>query len=862
MIIRELHIDSFQGLSERSFPLADGINVICGPNESGKSSLADFIFFMFYGIVTRADAQHFPSLETGKAAGSLLAELSDKERSRISVQLPRLVRIEREYIHRRRDSVRLLDGETYAELNIPRSPGETIFGISAPVMRSTSYVSQLGGHGVDGKDLGGAIENIMFAADESIDISKALARLDAARATLKHKNGGGGLIPTLREEHDKLLLERSRAEEGAEQISRLEGELGSCEEKCRASDERVERARGRVEYCELQAALLGASSADSLRERLASLDDEAAQTAAEAEYDGYYPDEEYIRRLRGLDSRISELRRSTGAATGGEQSDEETNGESGYDTRTRVNIPAAASRGTRSAAARNAASRSPRPDGQSPELLQLRAAVREAGGAEQLEHRIESSFTKKRIYLITSLILLAVFAFGVFCTAYLATEQGLSKMTLAAAGVSLCAMIVAAVTIGARRRAISEYYSLLMSTGAVDMLDLFRMLDELDRTGSYDGASDGTDGYDDADGYSEGGYGSDGNYDSDGGYNSEGCDSDDGESGKAGSAPAFDSRGVFVASDAETELYALEEELAAELARWGKASLSDAMSAYSKLNIRLGEIESERRHCTELLDASGDDGDDELRARQQQRADELAPLIRPDIAAGICDSELPPSERRRAAERYGRDVKKELEFELSARASLDERRHALRLSLAELRAASLPLAEIAERLCENEARLGEAERRYKGIVLALQRLEGAGTAIHGMLAPELTERVSSITRALTDGRYDRVGIDSDFTMHFSLASGARTVDDGYLSGGTKDAAYIALRLALTEQLCRNASPVMIYDESFCRIDDDRLVSLLGELARSGGDQTLILSSNDREIKALSAIGCGYSTAML
>ena len=186
----------------------------------------------------------------------------------------------------------------------------------------------------------------------------------------------------------------------------------------------------------------------------------------------------------------------------------------------------------------------------------------------------------------------------------------------------------------------------------------------------------------------------------------------------------------------------------------------------------------------------------------------------------------------------------------------------LRLSLAELRAASLPLAEIAERLCENDARLAEAERRYNGIMLALERLGGAGNAIHGMLAPELTERVSSITHALTDGRYDRVGIDSDFTMHFSLASGSRTVDDGYLSGGTKDAAYIALRLALTEQLCRCASPVMIFDESFCCIDDDRLVSLLGELKRSGGDQTLILSSNDRETKALGKLGCGYSAAML
>lgn len=839
MIIRELHIDSFEGLSSRTFPLADGINVICGPNESGKSSLADFIFFMFYGVVSRTDAQHFPSLETGRAAGSLLAELSDDERARIATPLPHLIRIEREYIHRRRDSVRVFDGETFAELSLPRSPGETVFGISATVMRSTSYVSQIGGHCVDGKDLGSAVENIMFSADESIDISKALSRLDAARAVLRHKNGGGGLIPTLQSEHDKLMLERSRAEESANQIAKLENELGVCEEKCHASDERVERARGRVEYCELQASLLGASSADSLRERIAALEEEAEHTRDDATVNGFYPDEEYIRSLRGLDDRVSELRRSMSASVLRHDG-----------TETRTDIP-------RTRAGASAGGR--RSSTETPELRQLREAVRNAGGAEQLEHRIESSFTRKRIYFITSLILLAVFAFSVFCTAYLASQSGLSKLTLAAAGVSLCAMIVAAVTIGARRRAISEYYSLLMSTGAVDMLDLYRMLDELDRSNGY--ADD--DGIEDDEDNADGAYGG---YDSEDGYVPGGdYDANDGtDTDSVYGSGSFDSRGQFIASntDTETELYKLEEQLNARLAEWGKSSLSDAMSAYSKLNFRLGEIESERRHCAELLDASGDDGDGELRARQLQRIDQLAPFIRPDIAAGTCDSELPPSERRRAAERYGRDAKKELEFELSARASLDERRHMLRLSLAELRAASLPLAEIAERLCENDARLAEAERRYNGIMLALERLGGAGNAIHGMLAPELTERVSSITHALTDGRYDRVGIDSDFTMHFSLASGSRTVDDGYLSGGTKDAAYIALRLALTEQLCRCASPVMIFDESFCRIDDDRLVSLLGELERSCGDQTLILSSNDRETKALGKLGCGYSAAML
>lgn len=839
MIIRELHIDSFEGLSSRTFPLADGINVICGPNESGKSSLADFIFFMFYGVVSRTDAQHFPSLETGRAAGSLLAELSDDERARISTPLPHLIRIEREYIHRRRDSVRVFDGETYAELSLPRSPGETVFGISATVMRSTSYVSQIGGHCVDGKDLGSAVENIMFSADESIDISKALSRLDAARAVLRHKNGGGGLIPTLQSEHDKLMLERSRAEESADQISKLENELGVCEEKCHASDERVERARGRVEYCELQASLLGASSADSLRERIAALEEEAEHTRDDATVNGFYPDEEYIRSLRGLDDRASELRRSMSASALRHDG-----------TETRTDIPRA--RAGASAGGRRSST-------ETPELRQLREAVRNAGGAEQLEHRIESSFTRKRIYFITSLIMLVVFALGVFCSAYLANDEGLSTPTLLVAGLSLCAMVLAAVMIGARRKAISEYYSLLMSTGAVDMLDLYRMLDELDRSNGY--ADD--DGIEDNEDNADGAYGG---YDSEDGYVPGGdYDANDGtDADSVYGSGSFDSRGQFIASntDTETELYKLEEQLNARLAEWGKSSLSDAMSAYSKLNIRLGEIESERRHCAELLDASGDDGDGELRARQLQRIDQLAPFIRPDIAAGICDNELPPSERRRAAERYGRDAKKELEFELSARASLDERRHMLRLSLAELRAASLPLAEIAERLCENDARLAEAERRYNGIMLALERLGGAGNAIHGMLAPELTERVSSITHALTDGRYDRVGIDSDFTMHFSLASGSRTVDDGYLSGGTKDAAYIALRLALTEQLCRCASPVMIFDESFCRIDDDRLVSLLGELERSCGDQTLILSSNDRETKALGKLGCGYSAAML
>ena len=50
MIIKTLNIISFGGLRNRVIDLSDGVNVISGANESGKSSAAMFIKFIFYGL--------------------------------------------------------------------------------------------------------------------------------------------------------------------------------------------------------------------------------------------------------------------------------------------------------------------------------------------------------------------------------------------------------------------------------------------------------------------------------------------------------------------------------------------------------------------------------------------------------------------------------------------------------------------------------------------------------------------------------------------------------------------------------------------------------------------------------------------
>ena len=53
MIIKKINIVSFGTLSGFSCELSDGINIISGANESGKSTILAFIRFVLYGLPSR-----------------------------------------------------------------------------------------------------------------------------------------------------------------------------------------------------------------------------------------------------------------------------------------------------------------------------------------------------------------------------------------------------------------------------------------------------------------------------------------------------------------------------------------------------------------------------------------------------------------------------------------------------------------------------------------------------------------------------------------------------------------------------------------------------------------------------------------
>ncbi len=51
MILKELNLISFGKFERKRFDLEDGLNIIYGENESGKTTIHNFIDGMFYGFL-------------------------------------------------------------------------------------------------------------------------------------------------------------------------------------------------------------------------------------------------------------------------------------------------------------------------------------------------------------------------------------------------------------------------------------------------------------------------------------------------------------------------------------------------------------------------------------------------------------------------------------------------------------------------------------------------------------------------------------------------------------------------------------------------------------------------------------------
>ncbi len=129
----------------------------------------------------------------------------------------------------------------------------------------------------------------------------------------------------------------------------------------------------------------------------------------------------------------------------------------------------------------------------------------------------------------------------------------------------------------------------------------------------------------------------------------------------------------------------------------------------------------------------------------------------------------------------------------------------------------------------------EISQEYDALSLAIDTLREADGEIQSRFSPELGRVAAGYMSLVTGGRYSDVLLNRDFTARTKARGDSVAREAEYLSSGTLDLLYLAVRLAVCElALPDGESCPLIIDDALVNLDEERLgqaMELLKQIAR-------------------------------
>jgi len=733
MKIERIRIESFGRLSDFELNLSQGINILEGPNESGKSTIAAFIRFIFYGLSAKAEGdisprEQFLSWSTAQASGSLTVRVSEGQ-----------YRIERALVKSGRglsEHLTVVDLTTGAILKNQDPAAMFMAGVPEEVFCRTAFVGQADGSFIDGQKIGQAIENILSSADESVNTKKAIKRLDDARVMLLYKNKKGGKIYELENEKEDLLARAHRAEEDCRLMAEKKKLLSDTNATLKKNEEQLRILEDKLAYTDASRRLQQIEKSKQAEEQLQNATEELDDTVASLLHGDFCPNKAYLQALERMGKQliqISEEKKKLSSKIEG---------------------------------ARNEAD--------AEEVWADAETI-----AKLHSHRRKSD--KLRLCAILMLLpAVMLCAVGFFASLLILTIP-IPVLLLAISG--------ALFFLQAREK--KAFDAILLQLGAEDE----EAATEIIALCAAKNAKI--------------------------------------EAAKQSLAELEAERTAVVQAEA-----AMWKDAIALAAKWGK-TLTDQRS--------MAELIREAELACNRLDMASD---------EKQRC-ELAYKNLYTVASEEEVAALSEILQNGGTELSGEDYTKACNNRKFYRQTIDmlqKRKRETEHLLIELRTKTEIPEDLRLKATELEGKIRSLRLRHDAYLLAIQKLTEASVLLRSRITPALAGQASEFLSHTTEGKYQSVGVADDFSLSYSDGNATRSTD--FLSCGTKDLAYLGLRLGLSKALFKDEEIPMVFDESFARLDDRRLATVftyLADFAAKGG-QILLMTSGRRERKYADAIG--------
>ena len=758
MVIERIYIESFGALKNVHINTNSHINVFFGGNESGKSMLAAFLKFIFYGYKNYQNVKDVKDAKDSKEDDPALTSslLSNEKKlytpwsagmSKVAGDIivhhkDKKYKIEREFAER--DRTRILDLNTNMAIQDGENPGEFFFKMPEEVFLKTAFLKQFSTSETGGESLAEMIQNILFTADEDINTQKTIKRLEDARNQLLIEKGGvsQGIIPILERKRDTLQNSLEESIKDQRELFQMEGRIKDLEEKMLANNAKKNEMTDELENYKAYDAKQELHKIESARRQVNTLEGDYKKNIERYSYEDFVPTAEYSRELMEIAAELNIKK-------------EKLNNNAN-------NRKAALEKYNECLEKNN-----------SFKIIEYEGGIEDIGEEYTKMKNLEKVFTVLGVLFIG----IAILALAGATFAYFA-EIITNIYTLSILAVFIVPIILFFTLRNKKVRAVEDFYK---SFEFESESEFAAVLDD----------------YPDTEAQLE----------------------------------VFKAD-LDICNDAVIECEKEFDEVYSEarrlLLKWNKTPESDdkdindfikfanqASEAHEKITRAKNTYEQRKAQLDLLLE-----GVDENELKR------LAAIAR-----------TPNYDEKR--------IVRDLEFLEKQNEQMHQVEHEVEKSIAVASKLPEPIVLYAQILFLNN-KIEELTQKYDSLCLAIETLEQSCDELKNSVSPRLSETASNLFKVATGGKYSGISVSPNLELEFNDNMTARDID--YLSSSTREIAYMCLRMALLDLLFDNEMPPVIFDDSFSRLDRNRLESVSKVIsAVSRKTQVFIFTCHEREV---------------